>query len=519
MSRSDVDEHYFFKKAEAECVNPAVIVGESHMHELLANKKYWHDVNPVNDDDIYAIEVNLLAGMDDPIANFSRSIAGDIQFPESSVYLHALGVMSAIMVPNFYFQFVEGGGENTVALYTVVAQPPSSGKSFVNDKLIEKANECFEVLSTKNEIEREVLKYEIRQIEAEKKTNGPSGVRGIVEQIVEKNKMLKQIPLYRWFVNDPTPEGCEDAAINNNGFFNIVSDESSAVKVALGMVYGGNGAKNNGIFLKAWDNGQVQVARQSRIGFSGRIRGAFAVLAQDVSISSILKVGMEGEGVSERALILREKTLMGSRKREARKAIDRGIKDIYDRLVENVVMSGKTVLTPSPAALEFLDDFQDEIEPELGDHGKFSSSMLRGFAGKSGKHILKLASVLHVAVNWSGDHKKSRTIEMETVVKASIIFKQLLQTYIVAADSKGFTGINTETSAIVEKLKARVEKGVTKIRVQSLRDSLKNVQPFSDMARVNDHIRKKYIPWLQENNYVVYHKEDDMIYINPRLRG
>lgn len=516
-----VDDSYFFRKAESDGVNPAIIVGECHVHALLANHKYWDDVKSLEDiSDVYAREVNILAGMDDPIANFSRSIAEHIQFPESSVYLHALGVMSAIMVPNFFYRFNDMSEENTVALYTIVAQPPSTGKSGVNNILIDKANECFKVLATKNEIEREILKHEIKKLEGETKGGSDNAIRQIIEQITNSKEKLSRIPMYRWYANDPTPEGCEDMAIGNNGFFNVVSDESSALKVALGLVYGGNDAKNNGLFLKAWDNGYHEVARQSRAGLSGRVRGAVAVLAQDASINSILSIGREGEGVSERFLLLREKTLLGRRDRKRRVPLDTKAKEIYERLVESVVMAGRMVLQPSVAALNFLDDFGQEIEPKMGDGGQYSANMLRGVVGKADKQIVKIASVLHVAKNWSGAMLKSNIIEQQTIVDASIIFTQLLKTYVAAADSRGFTGMKTETAMIIEKLRVRIEKkNNLKIKVQELRNLIHKSQPFSEIPKLNDQIRTKYIPVLEDNNYVVYDKTEDTIYINPKLRG
>lgn len=63
----------------------------------------------------------------------------------------------------------------------------------------------------------------------------------------------------------------------------MISDESTAISALLGTIYG-EGKANNGMLLKGHDWEEVETGRISRDGGEGKVRGVFAVLAQDEAI-------------------------------------------------------------------------------------------------------------------------------------------------------------------------------------------------------------------------------------------
>ncbi|WP_459583823.1 hypothetical protein, partial [Enterobacter hormaechei] len=81
-----------------------------------------------------------------------------------------------------------------------------------------------------------------------------------------------------------------------------------------------------------------------------------------------------------------------------------------------------------------------ELEPELGDGGKYSHTMLRGAMGKFDKQVMRLASVIHTIRNWQPGGKRSKKIDTATIDEAIIMFHELSKTYLSSADSSGFAG-------------------------------------------------------------------------------
>lgn len=508
-----------FERAAIDNINPAIIAVQYKLP--VKHVEFW--MEPVAFDDIadvYIKNVDLTSSVDESVlTRFVASMSESIQFPKSTTFLHGLGVVSAAMVENFFYCF-NGTDENTIALYTVGAQPPSTGKSAVDAYLTQPIHEAYEQKYEEDELKRRKLKRKIAQGKKRlDKAKSESEADEIEREIFDNEKELAKCPEYVWCVNDPTPEGCEKILAKQNGFFNVISDESSAVSVILGMVYSDK-AKNNGVFLKAWDNGFLSVARASRDGYNGRIRGAMAVLAQDHSVSTILKAGQSGEGISERFLIIREPNLLGDRDHTIYNPVDYQAKEEYNETLRAIVAEREPVylrLTKEAEAL--VRETKQSQEHLMKDGGKYSSPMLRGVVGKNEKQILKIASVLHVVHEWSRYGSKDKTIDFPVIIQAVSIFNQLLKTYVAAADSKGFTGESTEINKVIDMLTRCTEKKTFKIDLRTFRTKIKDTAPFNNMSKLTEKIKEDYIPILEQNGYLVWDEYLKVVHINPRLKG
>jgi len=512
-------EVLIFKKAEDQELNPAII---AHQYQLpISSTAFWWKPQEFNEvRDVYA-NVDILSGSNNVVSRYIDNLAAVIKFPRSTAYLHSLGVVSSIMVEHFFYKFGYGH-ENTVALYTVGAQPPSTGKSGINNYLTKAARDKYAEKAKENAIERAKIERKIAKLEAEikNKKTSDSAIDKLTRDLFELQDELKKYPNYKFSSNNPTPEGCEKLATRNNGWCNVLSAESAAVKVVLGVVYGtGAGTANNNIFLSMWDNEYLSIDRSSREGFDGEVRGAVCILAQPAAIQTILEAGQGGEGISERFLMIKEKSLLGSRDHNVVVPFDAGLHNEYEKLIGNIASTNwKIVFSVANGAETYIRDIRNEYEPLMGPGGKYSSPLMQGVIGKADKQILKIASVLHCIDNWCDGGKQGKEISLATVRHASMMFNQLLSAYDAAADSSGYTGEITELQKIVEVLTKYAGKGKFKIDVRKLRDAIKNLPQFSGDG-LTAKIKSTYIPKLERHAYLVFDEVNGDIFINPWLRA
>lgn len=497
-------------------INPAKIMHDEYRMPIVGRDIWWQPRSMEDIEDIYVDNINLMAGVDNVLSRFVTSLSDSVQFPKSTAFLHGIGVVAAAMTERFFYSF-NGRNDNTVALYTVGAQPPSTGKSAIDSYLTKPIHDEYHLKSKTNEEQRAKINVKIGKLKSSMKKCSEREAEELAVEMINLERELEKYPDYTWCVNDPTPEGCEKVLAKQGGFYNVVSDESSAVTVVLGMVYG-DGARNNGVFLKAWDNGYLSVARSGRDGYTGHIRASVAVLAQDLSVEAILAAGQGGEGISERFLILREKNLLGSREHTKYKPVDKDCMMEYNDMMTNIVKTGYDVqLTLSLDAEKTVRAIKQDQEPMMADGGKYSTPMLRGVVGKNEKQIIKIASVLHVIKEWAPNAGRKKEIDNDTVFQASMIFNQLLRTYVAAADSKGFTGRHTELSRLISHFKSLAAKNKLKTNIRAIRDSIKDSRQFKPIENLTNKLRNEYLPDLERSSYIVFDDSTDEVFINPWL--
>lgn len=422
------------------------------------------------------------------IGRLANEIADKLQFPGNTAYLHGLGVLSSALVVNFRIQFYSGF--TPVCMYVVSAQPPGTAKSPVNDIFIGPINDALEVRGRRLAAFHKI--HESSKLDAQekmKKTKGESDMRMIFEQIHEADAALSRKPPVGSAMKNITPEAAEVTAKRQHGVINIVSDESEALESAMGSMYQseGKGSKaNNGVFLAAFDGGRMSVGRVSREGMEGAIRGAFCVLAQDAAIKAIIQKGAEGRGVTERALILRERSLQGSRvwKRYEENTFDTSLLAEYAKLCE-AVLDGEYPITikVSVEIMDLLIDLRNQLEPSLKPGNKYSGDQVKGAASKLDKQILKMASVFHVAHHWSGKAGATRSLDLDIrfVRKAMIICMDLLHSYTTLVEAFGEDTASRQAVDVFRTLQNASKAGKLHITFDQLRSNIKNHQWYKDL--------------------------------------
>lgn len=475
----------------------------------IKNPMYWPEVSYFTAED----ESNKTPNIIDHggyVAELARAKAAEVIFPENSAFLHGLGVIAAAAGYKFRYQYYTE--QKAVNLFCVASQPPSTGKSSIFSFFSKPFAMAFSDLNKANSKKRKHLENELKELNAAMDEG-----KNVALEIEHTLSALADVSQVKWYMDDVTPEAAESIAGKQSGYLNIVSPESDAVNVILGNVYGdGKGKANHGLFLKMWDTEWHSSARVTRDGFEGELYGSVSVLAQDESIDTILRIGQDsGRGISERFLLIREPNLFGKRKSSSRVKADPELISEFTSTAKAIVNAPKTVLTFSAAAFAMVNKVTDDLDDKMSDGKEFSSSMIRGAAGKADKQIYKIASIMHIAEDWRPTGKKRSKVDDKHVKNAINIFMELLKTYLTAADDMRISGKETEVSYVADKICELSRKKTHMISVARMRDEIRNRGPLKGVSGITDKMRSIYIPELQRRGYICEH--EGTIYINPKL--
>lgn len=477
--------------------------------------EFWNE--PVLSSSIEAELPNAIRLAEDKnlLSDLAWSISKSFQFPVNTIFTHGLGVVASAMSKAFKFEYQNS--IKPVNLYVVTAQPPSTGKSGVNDLLSEPVHLAFDAINQTATTGRKKAKIRIAATKAEMK-NAPSkeALFALEDDLQALYAEHDKHTVYTYATDDATAEGLANLASTQKGIFNIISAEADAINVILGGVYSDK-KSNHGIFLKGWDAERISIVRSSKENLSFTAIGNIAVIAQDESIKTILEAGESGRGISERFLLMREKTFLGRRDFSNQAKVDQELLAEYTNMIFAVTREKDVLLKFSNESSGLINKYREELEPKMGDDGEYSNNMMRGFVGKADKQIMKIACVLHTMENWRSTGHKRCNIETYTTIAAIKVFQEYVKAYTDAADELGFTGVDSEYQKVEERLIAYAEKGKLILTVSQLRSNLKDVKPFTGTPNLTTKLREVILPILAMNNICIM--QDNKIYINPHLRG
>ncbi|WPJ47216.1 hypothetical protein RCIP0001_00041 [Klebsiella phage RCIP0001] len=456
----------------------------------------------------------------DVVGKLALNAARSVQFPESSAYMHFLGTVSAAMMGRFWVEY--HGSEQPTTLYVITSQPPSAGKSAINSLAIDPIVAEVERINESRKKERKKIMAKLSaNKQALKGELSQSDMVKLFEDRDELEEKLEKLCDLTFPVSDTTPEGL--AKINNRqGNFAVISDEATAVNSLLGITYGNDGGKktNSELVLKAWDKGHVSIARADvSNNMSFVALGCICVIAQDETIDAIMQAGSRGIGVSERFLLVREQTRLGERVfidengNSTYEPIDQSLKADYFRLIHDIMSESNIKLQVTDAAMRRLNKARQELEPELGDGGKYSHTMLRGAMGKFDKQVMRLASVIHTIRNWQPGGKRSKKIDAATIDEAIIMFHELSKTYLSSADSSGFAGEGAEIKALYDVIASRCKQAKGVMTVQGIYNACRNLKIFKGQAGVSKKIKERLLPKMEELGFICV--MDSEVFINP----
>lgn len=450
------------------------------------------------------------------LAQFTRAICAQIHFPESTAYLHGLSCVASACCKAFTYDFY--GEKKPVNLYTIGSQPPSSGKSGVNEFFTNPIAEAYQAINEASASRRRKLKIEVKNLTKKLESGKLKDFEEmeVFDKLESAENELDSLPEWIPFLDDITIEAAEQVAAEQQGMINICSAEADAVNIITGGAYGESGKKPNvGLILKGWDGEFLGSKRITRSGINRNVRVSFAVIAQDDGIDSVFS-STQGRGLAERFLLCAEPNLFGTRNRGKKIMVPKALKTQYKNLVRNIVSEQAITLKFTDNALNMVNAYAQAFEPHLADGGKYSHDLLTGVTGKIDKQIIKIACVLHVCDHWQDGADRSITVTDDYVTKAHYVFNESLKTYIAIADNLGVAGGKSELIYLVDYITKQAEKGRKKITLQTMRDNVKSGKPFRGVRNLTAQLKDVLIPALEDAFYVAY--DGSVIHINPRLK-
>lgn len=492
------------------------------MYEDITNteklSKLYDDPLDLPDDNV-DIEPNVIdCESNDLLTQFSLNIAESLQFPKTTCFLHGLGVISAALNKSFTIDYF---GDLPTGLYVVTAQPPSTGKSGINNHFSIPYRIAISDLNQKNKPIRgdyiDRMKLASEQL---KKATCEDEVSTLKSEIAELEEKIEDLPIYKAAVTNATPEALETVAFKQKGLFTIVSDESGSILSALGMTYGdSNRPANADMILQGWDGNYFSSARVGRGESEGVVKGAISVIAQDETVRAILEQGKRGNGVSERFLLCMEQNILGERNHLKFKSVDSVFKARYAKLINNIVHSDEIKIKISREGDLFLKQKMQELEPNLADNGKYADNMLRGFVGKMSKQTVKIATVLHAVDNFE-ESVSNFEVSKKTIERAYKIFMEVTALYVAATSSEGFAGVSAQCEVVRSAFERHLDKGeLGVIKINRLLDNIKKSKPWANQSKVTQHFREVIMPIITELKWCEYSTDKGANYleINTKL--
>ncbi len=460
--------------------------------------------------------VDMKGGRKDILSRCARDISKSVQFPVSTSFMHGLGIIATAMTPNFSYRYYDS--LKKVNIYIVTSQPTGAGKSAMNDYFYKPVENEYIRIGQGNKKERRRCSLKIEQYEEQlKKATKIDEILGLETDIANEYDKMQHFPVYTYTWTDITPEALEVCAFGQGGLFNLVSDEATIIESLLGDMYSER-TKNNEMLLKAWDGDLISSARVGRKGANGYPNGNIVVSAQDVTIKAILFAGEKGNGICQRFLMHREKTMMGTRNYDdgSYHPKNNDLYAEYAKMINALMSEQNIVLEFSEESMKFIRSIKQKYESTLADGGTNSQEMLRGVVAKIDKQVMKISCILHGLTEWSKGGRKSKVIQVETVSWAFSIYDSLLDSYVNSAGSQGFIGKNVEVAKIKDKITGFSSKGNKSISIQKLKDTVKNINPFKGHTKLVARLRNDILPALQDDGWIVMDKNE--ILINPKLK-
>ena len=280
-------KHQIIEGAKKLGVSPASIAISQGSYPKVGILEFWSE--PLLSSSSEAELPNTIKLTEDKgmLSDLSWSISKAFQFPVNTIFTHGLGVVASAMSKSFKFEYQQGF--KPVNLYVVTAQPPSTGKSGVNDLLSEPVQLAFESINKTATTARKKAKIRIAATKNElKKADKKEAQFALEDELTALYKEHDKHTVYTYSADDATAEGLSKLAASQKGIFNIISAEADAINVILGGVYSDK-KSNHGIFLKGWDAERVSIVRASKDNLTFTAIGNIAVIAQDESIKTILE--------------------------------------------------------------------------------------------------------------------------------------------------------------------------------------------------------------------------------------
>ena len=490
------------------------------------NRMLWPDFGVEDSSDAGYDSISIFdESVDDAVTPLVKCISERMNFPVNSVYMFALTAVASAMVKGITYN--RYGSKNVTSIYSVIAQPPGSGKSGVFGQLIDPIDIAFTKYNEEQEKKKApyLTRLDAAKKERKKAKSGDTlkpakiaEIEAYEKDIEECEDAISRLPTYIYHVSDATPEGLISLALSQGGLFNGLSEEQSLIDGITGDLYGNGTSSNTEAILKGFDGGKISRTRVGTGTQVGRVRGCIGVLAQKRTVDKILQKSVDGNGLTERFFIMNEPHQLAKKVHtvEGNKEIPMSILSPYINLMNSIVYTDDFTLEFCNKSLQLVCDSANKYVPLMADGESYSSSLMQGMASKINIRITKVACVLHVLKNWKGKDKPE-TVDPECTKRAVKLCEEMMKAFEKSASDGGYIGEAAERELVIEKLASKARRSNFEITPAQLRDAVKSYTIMADIPKLTAHLKINVLPELEKRGYcAVVGKK---IYINPKLSG
>lgn len=487
----------------------------------------WPDIIPLETTDLLPFPVSKL-GPD--LAPFVTSLSDGLQTPPDLAGTMTLGAISAAAGGRYLVQ-PEPGWTELVTLHTACFLPSGNRKSAV----VRAISAPFEVEQANRSVSERAdrARWETRrkiEEKAHQRLIDKAGDKGdqttalLAEESAIRLAADRPPKITRYLVDDVTPERLTQIMFEQGGAIAVMSAEAGFF-TSIGGRY--SDSPQLEALLCGYAGDPLNVSRVGRadeyIQFPSL---TLAIAPQPSVISDLAKMaGYLGRGGAARKLPRLPHSPLGHRS-STPPAMPSTLQDGYGRLI-TALLRRQPAATPLPGghprpaiiimdrnARERLRDFQDAIEPRLGDDGDLAD--LTDWGGKLAGNAARIAALLHIAQHAHVGEPASVPIIEDTMDRAIAIAESFIphaiRFYELLTNGEVGTGPAREVLTAVLSLAPRTTK-------RDLFQRLRKRQRFAKTGSLNEPLAL-----LEECGYIRIERQiaggrpSDVITVNPEAQ-
>lgn len=335
------------------------------------------------------------------LREFIQCVSIETQTPIDAASMAALSALSTVNAKKF---IVTSPWKEKNNLYSMVVLPPGEKKSVIHRLFteiitdyekaeIERARPAY--IQAKAELK--VLKRVSEEMEKKYAKSRDPAILEEIKRLAEEIHQFESISLPRYVTSDITPEKLVGLLVENSGRMAILSAESGIFDIIAGR-YSKNGKANMDIFLNSYTGDYTSVDRMGRNESVPDPTLTIGLFVQPDVLREIPD-GFEKRGLLGRFLYSLPQSNVGHRNMNP-PSVPHEHLERYNRLMLKLLQfrpSTPLEFTMDTQTLALFNDFRQRIERRLRQDGDLSADALKAWANKFPGHLLRIASLLHVA--------------------------------------------------------------------------------------------------------------------------
>lgn len=357
------------------------------------------------------------------IVDHALEVADDLQVAVDLPATLALGALSVAVLGRAKVSYGRSRWTQPLNLYCCVALPPSAGKSpakaamfgVLEDLEMRRLQEAATARMIAD-ADRSLLEKQRRNAEerAAKATGDDAdAARHDLYDTVEKLARLERVPSGRLLADDATTEALGVALAEAGGAIAVVSAEGGVFDRIAGLY---SDKSNFDLYLEAWGGGRYVVDRIKREPISLPVANLCVITTVQPSVLDEVGAKKEfaGRGLTARFLLCKPWSNVGTRDRLKASVGDDKARRAYDArmlaLSQRVASQAALVVVEGEAS-DLFAEWDQMLEHRLAPGRDLEH--LAEWVGKLRANVLRLAALLHLADDASGD-----AVDVDTVERA-----------------------------------------------------------------------------------------------------